>query len=102
MRARARNAGPVDLELRIDQLVIDGALLDQANPRALRAAIESALSPLLAGISATDLSATTIPHVKSPDAHVTRPVAAAALGTYISSAIGFALSPTASEVQGKR
>jgi hypothetical protein len=102
MRARARNAGPLELELRIDQLVVDSALLDQTNPRALRIAIESALSRLLASMSVQDLSATTIPHVKSPDAHVTRPVAAAVLGTHISSAIGFALSPTASDVGGKR
>jgi len=87
------HAAPLEIELRIDRLVVDGALLDEASPRAIHAAVESELSRLLAGVSASDLSAAKVAHLKSADVYAPRPMAASALGTHISSAIGSALSP---------
>jgi len=90
------DSGPLEIELRIDRLVVDGALLGDANPRAVRAAVRNELSQLLAGVSALGFSAAKLEHVQAADVHVPRPIAAAALGTHISSAIGSALSPQAS------
>jgi hypothetical protein len=87
------DTAPLDIELRIDRLVVDDALLDEVNPRTVHAAVEIELSRLLAGVSAKDLLPVTLAHVKFADVHAPRPMAATALGTYVSSAIGSALSP---------
>lgn len=84
---------PLEIELRIERLVVDGALLDDVNPRTVRAAVQNELSQLLAGVSATSLSAAKLEHVMAADVHVPRPIAATALGMHISGAIGSALSP---------
>jgi len=95
-RTTRTDAGPLEIELRIDRLVVDGALLDDVNPRAVRAAVQNELLQLLAGVSAPSFSAAKLEHVRVADVHLPRPIAAAALGTHISGAVGSALSPQAS------
>jgi hypothetical protein len=92
-RTARHDATPLDIELRIDRLVVDGSLLDEVNPRAVHAAVESELSRMLAGVSAKDLRAASLAQVKAADVHVQRPMAAATLGTHVSGAIGSVLSP---------
>lgn len=97
MKRTARNdAAPLDIELRIDRLVVDGSLVDEVNPRAIHAAVESELSRLLAGVGAKDLRAMTLAQVKSADLHAPGPMDAAALGTHVSDAVGSTLSPLTS------
>jgi hypothetical protein len=95
-RTARNNTTPLDIELRIDRLVVDGSLLDEASPRAIHAAVESELSRLLSEVSPKDLGAVSLEQVRAADVHAPRLMDAATLGTHVSGAIGSVVSPPTS------